>query len=233
MKMPMRLIITFLVATMSIAVAGPSFAGKKKHHSSKSDKSDKSHKSDKSKKSGKGNGHGHDHGDGSVGPAGPAGADGTDGADGADGATGPAGADGIAGADGVAGPAGATGPIGLTGAIGPQGLDGIDGIDGVDGSSGVLTSSVVEGVVRTFGGEPGNSTSEAFCAPGFIASGGGFALMNTGSTPGAIIESAPTGGSPPTAWRVMVSFSGSSSVGQSFRAYAVCYEEGDDPNTND
>ena len=196
MKMPMRLIITLLVATMSLAVAGSSFAGKK------SDKSSKSHKShsDKSQKSGKGGG--------SPGPEGPAG---------------PAGA---------TGPAGAIGPIGLTGPGGDDGNDGIDGIDGQDGLS-ELTSSVVQGPIGGFGGEAGNFTFIAECDTGFIASGGGFSILGSASAPGIIIESAPIGISPPTGWSVVVSFTSDSTMGQLFRAYAVCYQDGSNPGSVD
>lgn len=218
MKMPMRFIITFLVATMSIAAAGPSFAGKKKHHSEKSEKSDKSGKSHKSHKGG---GHGHNHGGGSVGPAGPAGADGVDGADGL---AGPAGANGIAGAPGVAGADGDDGAVGA---------DGADGADGEDGSSGILTSSVIEASPRTFGGQLGSYTSTASCGVDALASGGGFAMVAVGSGPGTVIESAPTGGSPPTGWRVVVNFAEGDTVGQQFKAYAVCYETGTNPGNND
>jgi hypothetical protein len=94
MRMPMKLIITFLVAAMSLAVAGLSFAG------DKSDKSSKSHKchSDKSQDSGEGCGS-----SGAEGPAGPAGPAGVDGEDGIDGIDGTDGIDGIDGTDGING----------------------------------------------------------------------------------------------------------------------------------
>jgi hypothetical protein len=151
---------------------------------------------------------------GPPGPAGPAGPAGPPGDQGETGPQGPAGPQGEMGPAGPPGPQGEMGPAGPSGPVGPQGPQGATGPAGPAGPAGPQgPPGPTSTIVRT--GFPSGGVSQANCAVGEVATGGGGTVLAGGSS---LAESRPfplVG--QPTGWTARAD-----PVGALVTAYVVC-----------
>jgi hypothetical protein len=183
---------------------------------------------------------------GAQGPQGDTGSQGDTGPQGPQGPKGDTGAQGSAGKDGVSAtsanePAGANcayggasfasaspttyacngapgqqGPKGDTGAQGPK------GDTGPQGPAGTSSTSVYQNTATTTAGPGGDAVASVSCPAGSAATGGGyFSNSNPAVSAANVVESAPTGGSPPTGWTARL-FNPDQVAGLSVTAYVVC-----------
>lgn len=105
--------------------------------------------------------------------------------------------------------AAARGPRGLPGAPGPQ------------GSPGATKVTSRFGAEKTTGpGAPlGFTAAFAYCAPGEVATGGGFQVL-TGNEHPEVWLSSPTEANPPQSWEVQLRYV--DGLTHTFRAYVIC-----------